>query len=66
MSVFKTLSVLCIDGSDDQHKIVAKHKQFMKLNFGNVEYHTLPGLGHSMFWEQPEKVNELMLVWVRV
>jgi pimeloyl-ACP methyl ester carboxylesterase len=43
----------------------AKHEQFMKSNFGNVEYHTLPGLGHSTFWEQPEKVNELVLAWVK-
>ena len=47
--------------------IAAKHEQFMKSNFGNVEYHTLqvPGLGHSTFWEQPEKVNELVLAWVK-
>jgi len=65
MSVAKTLPVLCIQGSEDQHIIAAKHEQFMKSNFGNVEYYTLPGIGHSTFWEQPEKVNELVLVWVK-
>jgi len=65
MSVSKTLPFLCIHGLEDQHMIAANHEQFMKLNFGNVEYHTIPGLGHSTFWEQPEKINELILAWIK-
>ena len=45
--------------------IAVNHEKFMKSNFGNVEYHTIPGVGHATFWEQPETVNELVLVWIR-
>jgi len=65
MSVSKTLPLLCIHGSEDQHMIATDHEQFMKLNFGNVEYHTIPGIGHMTFWERPEKINELMLAWIK-
>ncbi|KIM75738.1 hypothetical protein PILCRDRAFT_827025, partial [Piloderma croceum F 1598] len=65
MSVSESLPVLCIHGSEDQHMIAANHEKFMKSNFGNVEYHTIPGLGHTTFWEEPEKINALMLAWIK-
>ena len=65
MSVSKTLPFLCIHGSEDQHMIAANHEKFMKSKFSNVEYHTIPDLGHMPFWEQPEKINELVLAWVK-
>lgn len=64
MSVSESLPVLCIHGSEDQHIIAANHERFMKQNFGNVEYHTIP-LGHTTFWEEPEKINVLMLAWIK-
>lgn len=64
MSVSKTLPILCIHGSEDQHMIAANHEKFIKSNFGNVEYHTLAGLGHMTFWEEPERIDELVLAWI--
>jgi pimeloyl-ACP methyl ester carboxylesterase len=65
MSVSESLPILCIHGSEDQHMIAANHEKFMKSNFGNVEYHTIPGVGHTTFWEEPEKINALILAWIK-
>lgn len=43
---------------------IDKIENFMKENFGNVEFHGLKGVGHAVFFESPEFVNKTVLEFV--
>lgn len=44
---------------------VDKLEAFMGENFGNVEFHRVPGAGHMAFYEKPEFVNDIILAFVK-
>ena len=60
----ETFPFLVIHGEEDRHIYVDKIEEYMKTNFGNVEFHRVKGAGHATFYETPEFVNRTVLEFV--
>jgi pimeloyl-ACP methyl ester carboxylesterase len=61
----KTFPFLVIHGDGDKHMYIEKVRAFMESNFGNVEFHGLEGVGHAVFYESPQFVNQTILKFVK-
>lgn len=56
---------LVIHGEEDLHLYSSKLKKWlMDHNFSQYEFHVLPGVGHSPFYEAPDVTNKLILEFV--
>ncbi|KAG6817381.1 hypothetical protein H0H87_009568 [Tephrocybe sp. NHM501043] len=56
----KGLPLCIIHGTDDLQISGENVIKEMKPVFKNCEDHLLPGVGHILFWEEPEKVAEII------
>ncbi|KAE9402061.1 alpha/beta-hydrolase [Gymnopus androsaceus JB14] len=57
---------LVIHGGEDQHLFAWKLEKWLKDHqFSQYEFHLLPGVGHSPFYEAPDVTNKLILKFVQ-
>ncbi|KAG6840255.1 hypothetical protein C0991_007912 [Blastosporella zonata] len=60
----KGLPMCIIHGADDVQISGKDVIEQMEPHFTNCEAHLLPGLGHILFWEDPEKVADIIQTFV--
>jgi pimeloyl-ACP methyl ester carboxylesterase len=61
-----SLPILAVQGTEDALVSHDNNKKFLEEKFPDaLEWHSLDGIGHSVFYEAPEITNGLILKFVR-
>jgi len=62
----KTLPLLMIHGEEDEHLVGKKIEAVLRPHFGDTMHvHFFQGVGHAPFLEEPDKVRDLVLSFVK-